>query len=541
MKETVSSLGFAGMRGNLVRPQRSDRAVAILALLVLTASAFVPLVVVPSPTRAQSATSATPLFSDDFTHDTSLNPSLWQINGSVGSAFGPDELGMGITLVTLEPTFSSAGMEIAQINASEEVGTIQSIENFIPPFTAIATVEGTVSNGHTFGFAIASANASSGIVVYGNLNPTNCSHLGDCSDPSVCGTSANSAIPPNQCYYGIDGKVGQGGGSWGSKSKLYPTPSVNVTYTLQISVDASGNTQYSVSQGGQVLGTSNAQIGTGPFYIILEQGEGAPVAHPGPNVAYWKGVSISPLTTPIPGPSSGIPTVVLLIIIIVVVVLFLIILLWYRRRNLTVTVQDSQKLSPVPEAGVSADGPEKLSGYTAKEGKITFKGVKKGDYLIKVSATGYNPPIPVKVTVKKTIEYIARLDRIAPVTQEGVAGTAPSPGLQTPQPQTEVVQPTQQAPAAPQPAQAIPQPAPAMPRPESELEQEGFGGGRINEIIKTFQAKGAISPETALTAQELGLSRLFVRIMKRRQGRTRIFMEINGRYYLNKKALEETK
>jgi hypothetical protein len=36
----------------------------------------------------------------------------------------------------------------------------------------------------------------------------------------------------------------------------------------------------------------------------------------------------------------------------------------------------------------------------------------------------------------------------------------------------------------------------------------------IGEIIKTFQAKGP-SPETALTAEELGLSRLFVRIMKR--------------------------
>jgi len=70
---------------------------------------------------------------------------------------------------------------------------------------------------------------------------------------------------------------------------------------------------------------------------------------------------------------------------------------------------------------------------------------------------------------------------------------------------------------------------------------EGFGGGRIGEIIKMFQAKGAISPETALTAQELGLSRLFVRIMKRRKGRTRIFVEINGRYYLNQTALQEMK
>ena len=70
---------------------------------------------------------------------------------------------------------------------------------------------------------------------------------------------------------------------------------------------------------------------------------------------------------------------------------------------------------------------------------------------------------------------------------------------------------------------------------------EGFVGGRISEIIRTFKEKGAISPETALTAQELGLSRIFVRIMKRRRGRTRVFVEINGKYYLDQKALQEMK
>jgi len=70
---------------------------------------------------------------------------------------------------------------------------------------------------------------------------------------------------------------------------------------------------------------------------------------------------------------------------------------------------------------------------------------------------------------------------------------------------------------------------------------EGFGGPRMRQIIRTFQEKGAISPETALTADELGLSRLFVRIMKRRQGKTRVFMEVNGKYYLDQKALEETR
>ena len=70
---------------------------------------------------------------------------------------------------------------------------------------------------------------------------------------------------------------------------------------------------------------------------------------------------------------------------------------------------------------------------------------------------------------------------------------------------------------------------------------EGWAGERIRQIIETFRAKGAISPETALTADELGLSRVFVRIMKRRRGRTTVFVEVGGKYYLNEAALKGTK
>ena len=546
---------------------------AMLALVMLIVSALAAMVVTASPARAASGAPANSLLYDDFTHDTGLNTSLWQINGPVGSVFGPDEV--GVNMITLVPTFSSSGMMIDQVNESQEEGTIQSNANFTPPFTATALVEGTVSNGHTFGFAISSANASSGVTVYGNLNPLNCSHLGDCGNPSTCGVSANSSILPDQCYYGIDAKVGTNGSSWAHHAKLYLTPSVNVTYTLQISIDASGDGWYAVSQGGQLLGAGNEQVGTGPFWLILYQGEGSPVEHPGPNQAYWLSVSVTPVattfsttttlsttsTSPVPTAPS-IPSFVWIIVIAVVVILFLIILLWYRRRNLTIRVQDTRALSPVVEAVASADGPEKLMGYTDKDGKITFKGVKKGDYYIKAEAKGYFASTPVKVEVKKTTEYIVKLEGSASGAPAGAASnerlgepgagvTAPSEGKQglqdtdviaqapSPQgrePQGAVTQPTGQvSPRAP------PQPVPAPPPSEEqgEVEMEGFGGGRMGEIIRTFQAKGAISPETALTAEELGLSRLFVRIMKRRRGRTRVFVEVNGRYYLDQKALQE--
>ena len=557
----------------MARRPRSHRAGAVLIFLLLVVSAFATVVATAFPARGASGAPANSLLYDDFTHDTSLNTSLWQVNGPVGMVFGPDEV--GINMVTLVPAFSSSGMMIDQVNESQEEGTIQSDANFTPPFTATAMVEGTISNGHTFGFAISSANASSGVTIYGNLNPMNCSHLSDCGDPTTCGISFNSSISANQCYYGIDAKVGTNGSSWTHHAKLFLTPSVNVTYTLQISINASGNAWYAVSQSGQVLGAGNEQVGTGPFWLILYQGEGSPVEHPGPNQAYWLSASVTPVattfsttstlsttsTTPVQSTSS-IPNIVWLILIAVVLILFLIILLWYRRRNLTIRVQDSRSLSPVIGATVSADGPEKLMGYTDKDGKITFKGVKKGDYYIKAEAKEFVASTPVKVEVKKTTEYIVKLERstygasavagsnarpavpggevmgpseIKPGLQEpGV--TAQTPGPQPSEPRATVTRPIEQG-SAPAVVQPVPSTSPSDQL--GEVEVEGFGGGRISEIIKTFRAKGAISPETALTAEELGLSRLFVRIMKRRMGRTRIFVEVNGRYYLNQKALQE--
>ena len=488
---------------------------------------------------------------DDFTRDVSLNTSLWQVNGPVGSVFGPHEV--GITVIPLEPAFSSRGMEIAQANTSEVVGTIQSVQNFTPPFTVTAVVEGTVSNGHTFGFAITSANASSGVDMWGNLNPTNCSHLGDCNDTAVCGIPANSAIPPNQCYYGIDGRAAQSGGAWGSKTNLYAAPSVNVTYSLQISVDASGSALFSASQGGQLLGQGTAQVGTGPFYVIIDQGEGAPVAHPGPNQAYWmsvvltSGAASSTTTSTLPGPSAAsIPWFVWLIIIIAMGALCFFIFLWYRRRGFTVKVLDLRTRSPVVEASVMAKGPEKLQGVTRKDGIADFGRVDEGEYTVSITASGYAPSTPVTIKVKKKTEYTERLEHIQPGNNVIVGGTAPplepsrefltppSPGTQ--QTRTGVTKLPEEVKA---PAVTRPETPPSEGEGPEDL--EGWGGGRIGQIIKTFQKKGAISPETALTAEELGLSRLFVRIMKRRRGKTRIFVEINGRYYLNQEALPESR
>jgi len=491
--------------------------------------------------------SAAPLgtgLSDNFTQDSSLNAGLWQVNGPAGSAFGAVNC-PSCTTVTIAPSFSSMGMEVAQANASNEVGTIQSVLSFAPPLTATARVEGAVSNGHPFVFAIVSSDATSGVQITGNLNPNDCSNETNCGSPTTCGNPANPSIAANQCYYGIYARVGSGGGSWPKSPYLDLTPSIGVVYTLQIAVDASGNAQFNVSAAGLVLGQSTLHVGTGPFYIVVAQSEGAPVPGPGPNQAYWLSVSLTPtakLTGPPPsGSSSGLSSLEWSILILVVIALLVavVLLAYRRRRGFTVTVLDSGTHSPVPGAGVSADGPENLSGSTGRDGRVAFGGVKGGDYSVRANAVGFAPSVPATVAVKKATQHTVRLDRaVPPGAPPAVGGGGPADGsnVSPPAPTAVVVSPTPSAPAATPTG-----PAPSAPLPPGIEGTEGWGGERIREIVRTFQAKGAISPQTALTAEELGLSRIFVRIMKRRRGRTRVFVEVNGRYYLDEKALQEMK
>src|SRR5208283_1189017 len=71
-----------------------------------------------------------------------------------------------------------------------------------------------------------------------------------------------------------------------------------------------------------------------------------------------------------------------------------------------------------------------------------------------------------------------------------------------------------------------------------------FGNGegmhrRLQGLIEKFRQKGATSPEKALTIQELGLPPRFEEAMHRRLGQSGIFVEINGKYYLNEERLKQ--
>jgi Flp pilus assembly protein TadB len=62
---------------------------------------------------------------------------------------------------------------------------------------------------------------------------------------------------------------------------------------------------------------------------------------------------------------------------------------------------------------------------------------------------------------------------------------------------------------------------------------------RLLEIAERFRQKGAISPEKAMTAQKLGLPPRFEQAVHRRLGQTGIFVETNGKYYLNEERFKQ--
>ena len=64
---------------------------------------------------------------------------------------------------------------------------------------------------------------------------------------------------------------------------------------------------------------------------------------------------------------------------------------------------------------------------------------------------------------------------------------------------------------------------------------------RLLEVIERFRQKGATSPDRAMTVEELSLPSRFKELMERRLGRSGLFVEVNGKYYLSEERLKELK
>jgi hypothetical protein len=61
----------------------------------------------------------------------------------------------------------------------------------------------------------------------------------------------------------------------------------------------------------------------------------------------------------------------------------------------------------------------------------------------------------------------------------------------------------------------------------------------FNDVVGKFRQNGAVSPEKAMTAEELGLPPRFEEAMKKRLGRLSVFVGVNGKYYLSEERLKQ--
>ncbi len=280
-------------------------------------------------------------------------------------------------------------------------------------------------------------------------------------------------------------------------------------------------------------------VGNSPWTITYDAGKSAIyVANGiGNSVSVIAGPSTTS-TTPTSG-SFDFGSIIWIIVIIIIILFIIIILIWLsRQRKFTITVQNSQTQSPISGANVSGSGPQDLSGTTNNKGQTVFDHFKDGDYSVKASAKGYIESMPISVSAKNKTKVVIRLNP-TPSESSKIVNNGNGPDNQAKATTVEAMQTQQtQAPMQSEPIVASIPPPPTQQEPE---EAQSWRDEKIQQIAQTFQEKGAISPQTAMTAKELGLSRIFVRIMEKRKEQTKMFVEVNGKYYLDQKVIERKK
>jgi len=235
--------------------------------LRFTASVLVPVSFFAIFTRAQTsqtqAASSQSGFIDNFSHEVSLDTSLWTTESdllrrvaSVGEG-GNQCFSLANSFMQPALNFGPNGMQMSGANAWQQFTGIQSLKTLVPPFTLRTTVKATVANGNAFEIFLVSSDSTQWFSLYGNVNPSN--------------------WPNHGINLGCD--------------LFYARTAVGISYTIDVSANVDGIFSVSLSSGSVALAKKSLHIGTGPFYLVLGQGEGWPNTGGTKNVALWQSVS----------------------------------------------------------------------------------------------------------------------------------------------------------------------------------------------------------------------------------------------------------
>jgi len=237
---------------------------------------FLILVLCVSPKAQASAGQV--LLSDNFTQDKTLNGTLWTTPTPLLKNLGQKS---SAAWVAPQIAFSSAGMAMSGASGIYQFTGIQSTPSFTPPFTTTVTAMGTVADGNPFVFYLVSGDLSQSVSISGNLNPNDSSYYG------INLNTTDTSIPA---------------------LNLYPSPAVNIWYTISIAVDATGkaNVTFAGASGATLASQNGIDLGTGPFYLALAQLEGLPdPGSTGPNTAIWQRIQVSAAATTAPTINPG--------------------------------------------------------------------------------------------------------------------------------------------------------------------------------------------------------------------------------------------
>jgi hypothetical protein len=209
-------------------------------------------------------------FADNFATDSSLNTSLWTNQSSFLTTLAAGASSPGSSFLTPILSFGTNGMQMSGVTADYQFTGISSLTTFTPPFTLTTTVMGVSAYGNPFYVYLVNNDLSQWLTIAGNVGTTS-GAWGIWIDYTESGVLLSSL--------GID---------------IFGNPSTGVWYTIQLSVDASGNGAFALTDiNGNILASQSAlPVGTGPFYVALAQREGLPAVS-GPNVGIWRSANLT--------------------------------------------------------------------------------------------------------------------------------------------------------------------------------------------------------------------------------------------------------
>ncbi len=197
---------------------------------------------------------------NNFTAIPVLDATQWHTNTPLLAALARSEASR---FVDPQLSFDASGMKMVGVNGTYQLTGIQSTTSLSPPFMAVVTVMGRVAHGDAFAFYVVSNDLSQGVRIEGNLNPGNGEYRGL--------WIAYGSVPGEN---------------------VFPETALNQWYTVVVSVDQSGigTVTLSGSRGFMLANRTGLKVGSGPFFVVLAQREGAPFTV-GPNEAIWESVT----------------------------------------------------------------------------------------------------------------------------------------------------------------------------------------------------------------------------------------------------------